>query len=49
MELEFSSVKLNNGKILCGKKIGELTEFVINKFYEEQFRIGGAIGKNDRC
>lgn len=36
MKLEFSSVQLNNGEILDGKKIGELTEFIINKFSDER-------------
>ena len=35
MGLEFPSVQLNNGDILDGKKIGELTDFIINKFSEE--------------
>ena len=34
MELEFQSILLNNGNILDGKRIGELTEFIINKFSE---------------
>lgn len=34
-KLEFQSVQLNNGKIFDGKKIGELTTFIINKFSEE--------------
>lgn len=36
MNLEFSSVALDNGEILDGKKIGELAEFIINKFSEEK-------------
>lgn len=36
MALEFSSILLNSGKTFDGKKIGELTEFIINKFSEEQ-------------
>ncbi len=36
MELEFQSILLNNGNILDGKRIGELTEFIINKFSEEK-------------
>lgn len=35
MALEFPSVQLNNGRILDGKKIGELTKIIINKFSEE--------------
>lgn len=33
--LEFASVQMDNGEMLNGKKIGELTEFIINKFSEE--------------
>lgn len=36
MNLEFSSVTFDNGEILDGKKIGELAEFIINKFSEEK-------------
>lgn len=36
MALEFSSVQLNNGYVLDGRKIGELTEFIINKFSMEK-------------
>lgn len=36
MKLEFQSVGLNNGEILDGEKIGELTEFIINKFSVEK-------------
>lgn len=34
--LGFQSIQLNNGKILDGEKIGELTDFIINKFSEEK-------------
>ncbi len=33
--MEFGSIMMNNGEIFDGKKIGELTEFIINKFSEE--------------
>lgn len=33
--MEFASIRMNNGNVLDGKKIGELTEFIINKFSEE--------------
>lgn len=33
--MEFSSVQMGNGNIFDGKKIGELTEFVIDKFSKE--------------
>ena len=32
--MEFGSIMMNNGEIFDGKKIGELTEFIINKFSE---------------
>lgn len=35
-DLGFQSIQLNNGKIFDGKKIGELTAFIINKFSEEK-------------
>nr|DAY63932.1 MAG TPA: protein of unknown function (DUF4177) [Caudoviricetes sp.] len=34
-KLEYETVQLNNGKILDGKKTGELVEEIINKFSEE--------------
>jgi len=34
--LELPSVQMNNGNVLHGKRIGELTEFVINKFSQEE-------------
>ena len=34
-KLEYATVQLENGKILDGKKIGELVEEIINKFSEE--------------
>lgn len=33
--MEFSSIQMANGEIFDGKKIGELTEFIINKFSDE--------------
>lgn len=32
---EFASIQLNSGRVFNGKKIGELTAFIINKFSEE--------------
>ncbi|MGN0298901.1 MAG: hypothetical protein ACI4C1_06970 [Lachnospiraceae bacterium] len=34
--MNFASVKMENGKVLDGKKIGELVKFIINKFSEEK-------------
>ncbi len=34
--MDCASVQMNNGSVLSGKKIGELTEFIINKFSEEK-------------
>ena len=36
VDLGFQSIQLNNGKIFDGEKIGELTDFIINKFSEEK-------------
>lgn len=36
VNLGFQSIQLNNGKIFDGEKIGELTDFIINKFSEEK-------------
>lgn len=33
--MEFSSIQMANGEIFDGKKIGELIEFIINKFSDE--------------
>ena len=33
--IEFASVQMANGEVFDGKKIGELTEYIINKFSEE--------------
>ncbi len=33
---EFASIQLNSGRVFNGKKIGELTAFIINKFSEEK-------------
>lgn len=33
--MEFPSIVLGSGTIFDGEKIGELTEFIINKFSEE--------------
>lgn len=34
--IRISKYLVNNGNILDGKRIGELTEFIINKFSEEK-------------
>lgn len=34
--MQLRSIQMNNGKVFEGKKIGELTEFIINKFSDEQ-------------
>lgn len=34
--MEFASILMNNGEFFDGKKIGELTDWIINKFSEEK-------------
>ena len=34
--MEFMDVRLNNGKVLTGEKIGELVTEIINKFSEAE-------------
>ena len=34
--MEFMDVRLNNGKVLTGEKIGELVAEIINKFSEAE-------------
>lgn len=34
--MEYQSIQMNNGTIFNGHKIGELVEFIINKFSEEK-------------
>ena len=34
--MEFADVRLNNGKILAGEKIGELVTEIVNKFSEAE-------------
>lgn len=31
-----TSIQMDNGRVFEGKKIGELTEFILNKFSEEK-------------
>lgn len=34
--MKFQSIQMDNGETFDGKKIGELTEFIINKFSDEK-------------
>lgn len=34
--MEFTSIQMENGNLFDGKRIGELVEFIINKFSEEK-------------
>ena len=34
--MTFQSIRLNNGKVLSGEKIGELVSEIINKFAESE-------------
>ncbi|SHK59980.1 hypothetical protein [Hespellia stercorisuis] len=41
--MTFPSIQMNNGEVFSGEKIGELTEFIIKKFSEENLSRDEAI------
>lgn len=37
--IRFESVRMNNGEVLDGEKIGKLTKFIIDKFADEELSV----------
>lgn len=46
--MQFQSIQMNNGKVFEGRKIGELTQFIIDKFSREKLSHDEAIIVLDR-
>lgn len=41
--MKFPSIQMNNGKVFEGEKIGELTQFIIDKFSRENLSYDEAL------